>query len=270
VPPELVLFSEADASLRVEPSVLFSEPFSFFLSLSVSFDRALTDLSSFGKELPIFLETYGLLCFYSLTVLLVQLSCSRCTIRGQLEHVLVRLAEVEGRLTKESHNSSKPPASDGLRRKPHSQRKQSDKKSGGQHGHTGHSLQMVEQPDRIVSHRPRKCLHCHEPLEAVAGRVIERRQVHDLPVWRVQVSEHRVEEVLCPRCQGESRGTFPAEVSAPAQYGPGIRALAVYLHQYPLVPLQRTCEMLSELCGCLVSEGTLAGSSALQRRWGQL
>jgi transposase len=97
----------------------------------------------------------------------------------------------------------------------------------------------------------------------VGGHVVERRQVQDLPVWRVEVSEHRVEEVICPSCQQASRGTFPAEVSAAAQYGPGIRALAVYLHQYQLVPMQRTCQMRSRLCGCEISEGTLAGWVAL-------
>jgi transposase len=170
-----------------------------------------------------------------------------------------RLAELEGRLAKDSHNSSKPPSSDGLGRKRYSPRKPSGKKSGGQRGHAGHSLQMVEQADTIVTHRPRECAHCHQPLEGVAGQVIERRQVQDLPVWRVEVKEHQVEEVRCPCCQHASRGSFPAEVSAPVQYGPGVRALAVYLHQYQLVPMQRTCEMLSELCGCEVSEGTLAG-----------
>jgi transposase len=170
-----------------------------------------------------------------------------------------RVAELEGQLAKDSHNSSKPPSSDGLVRKPQSQRKPSGKKSGGQRGHAGHHLQLVEQPDAIVTHRPKQCVHCQEPLEGVSGQVIERRQVQDLPVWRVMVSEHQVEEVRCPCCQQASRGSFPSEVSAPAQYGPGVRALAVYLHQYQLVPMQRTCEMLSELCGCEISEGTLAG-----------
>jgi transposase len=167
------------------------------------------------------------------------------------------LAELERRLVKDSHNSSKPPSSDTMGRKPHSQRKASGKKSGGQRGHAGHSLQMAEKPDTIVLHRRSECFQCQQPLEGVAGQIIECRQVQDLPVWRVVVSEHQIEQVTCPHCQQANRGTFPAEVNAPIQYGPGIRALGVYLHQYQLVPLQRTCEMLWELCGSEVSEGTL-------------
>ena len=32
-------------------------------------------------------------------------------------------------------------------------------------------------------------------LEAVAGQVSERRQIHDLPVLRLEVREHQVEQV---------------------------------------------------------------------------
>ncbi len=46
---------------------------------------------------------------------------------------------------------------------------------------------MVERPDTIVVDRRRECVHCREPLEGVAGQVIERRQVQDLSVWRVEV-----------------------------------------------------------------------------------
>lgn len=84
-------------------------------------------------------------------------------LREQVGQLQERVAELEGQLAKDSHNSSKPPSSDGLGRKPYSQRKPSGKKSGGQRGHVGHSLQMVESPDTLVSHRPSECAHCHEP-----------------------------------------------------------------------------------------------------------
>jgi transposase len=54
------------------------------------------------------------------------------------EKVLACLREVEGQLTKDSHNSSKPPSSDGPRRK--QQRQRSEKKIGGQPGHAGRTL----------------------------------------------------------------------------------------------------------------------------------
>lgn len=178
-------------------------------------------------------------------------------LRQQLDQIGTRLREVEGRLAKESHNSSKPPSSDGPGRKTHSQRKPSGKKTGGQPGHTGRTLMQMVRPDEVVRHRPAACAHCQQPLEGVQGQVKERRQVQDLPAVRLVVREHQVEEVRCPACQNMSEGSFPAGVQAPTQYGPNVRALAVYLHQYQLVPLARTCELLEDLYDCHLSEGAL-------------
>ena len=175
----------------------------------------------------------------------------------QINQLAERLQRVEGQLAKDSHNSSKPPSSDGPRRKPRSQRHRSEKPTGGQAGHPGRTLMQVASPDEVVQHRPVVCTHCQQPLEGVAGQIKERRQVHDVPEIRLLVREHQVEEVCCPACQRLSRGTFPAEVEAPVQYGPQMRALAVYLHEYQLVPLARVSELLADLCGCEVSEGTL-------------
>jgi transposase len=66
-------------------------------------------------------------------------------LRQVLEELLRRLGEVEGKLAKDSHNSSKPPSSDGLLRKRASRRKRSEKKPGGQAGHPGHTLSVVLQ-----------------------------------------------------------------------------------------------------------------------------
>ncbi len=178
-------------------------------------------------------------------------------LRQMLEEMLRRLGEVEGKLAKDSHTSSKPPSSDGLGRKRVSLRKKSEQKPGGQAGHPGRTLLAVEKPDEVVRHRPVVCQHCQQPLEEVAGRVKERRQVHDLPEMRLRVCEHRVEEVPCPACGQQNVGTFPAEALAPVQYGPNVQALAVYLHQGQLVPMARTCEVLEEVCGCHLSQGTL-------------
>src|SRR5437667_4429724 len=178
-------------------------------------------------------------------------------LRQMLEEMLRRLGEVEGKLAKDSHKNSKPPSSDGLGRKRLSLRKKSEKKPGGQAGHPGRTLLAVETPDEVVRHRPVICQHCQQPVEEVAGLVKERRPVHDLPEMRLRVCEHHVEEVLCPACGQQNVGTFPAEVMAPVQYGPHVQALAVYLHQGQLVPMARTCEVLDEVCGCHLSQGTL-------------
>jgi len=72
---------------------------------------------------------------------------------------------------------------------------------------------------------------------------------------RLVVREHQVEEVCCPACKHIGVGSFPAGVEAPAKYGPNLRALGVYLHEYQLVPLGRVSELISDLYDCQVSEG---------------
>ncbi len=182
----------------------------------------------------------------------------KAALREQLEQILRRLSEVEGQLAKDSHNSSKPPSSDGVARKSRKQRKRSEKQTGGQPGHAGRTLLQVSSPDAVVCHRPGVCAHCQHELSAVPGSMKERRQVHDLPEVRLVVQEHQVEEVQCPACGWRTEGSFPRGVEAPVQYGPNLRAVAVYLQQYQLVPLARTCELLEDLYDCRVSEGTLA------------
>ncbi len=89
-----------------------------------------------------------------------------------------RIAELEAQLGKDSHNSSKLPASDGLRKRTRSQRQASGKRSGGQTEHRGQTLPRVTTPDVVETHRPAQCARCHHALDHAGGRVRETRQVH--------------------------------------------------------------------------------------------
>jgi len=184
-------------------------------------------------------------------------------LKEQLARATARIKELEDRLGKDSRTSSKPPSSDGLARLPRSSRRPSGKRPGGQAGHAGHTLTMVEQPDEVVRHRPAVCRQCHADLSGVAGSVVERRQVLDVPEIRLLAHEHQLEAICCPTCHTTSLGSFPASVSAPVQYGPNVQALAVYLHHGQLLPTARTCEVLATLCGCHISEATLVQWSEL-------
>lgn len=167
------------------------------------------------------------------------------------------------RLAKDSRTSSKPPSSDGLGRLPRRSRRPGGKRPGGQPGHAGHTLLMVEQPDDVVRHCPQVCSQCGADLREVPGLIAERRQVLDMPPMRLLAHEHQIEAIGCPNCQSTTLGCFPVSVSAPVQYGPHLQALAVYLHQGQLLPTARTCEALAALCGCQISEGTLLQWSEL-------
>src|SRR5207245_8194044 len=92
-------------------------------------------------------------------------------LKEQLAQANARIKDLEERLAQDSRTSSKPPSSDGLARLPRRSRRPSGKPPGGQVGHAGHTLTMVEQPDEVVRHRPEMCSQCHQDLSAVPGIV---------------------------------------------------------------------------------------------------
>jgi transposase len=94
-------------------------------------------------------------------------------------------------------------------------------------------------------------------LEAVTVSGIEKRQVFDLPQPRVEVTEHQGEIKRCPDCGAENRASFPEGVTQLVQYGSEIRALAVYLNQYQMLPLERVRETFADVFEHPLAEGTI-------------
>jgi transposase len=191
------------------------------------------------------------------------LQAENAALRVQVAALVARVQELEARQAKDSHNSSKPPSSDGLARKPRktkSLRQRSGKKPGAQLGHRGETLRLVATPDVVVEHRPAWCLHYRAPLPGSEPVVLrERRQVHELPPVRLVVTEHQALHVRCSGCAQVSVGTFPMEAPSRAQYGPQVRAVAVYLVEQQLVPLGRVQQLLDDLFGLRLGRGTLVG-----------
>jgi transposase len=180
----------------------------------------------------------------------------------QLAQLTEQLKALHERLAKDSHNSHLPPSSDRFSRQPKSLRKKSGKKPGGQQGHRGHSLLFSACPDEVMVHAVDRCEHCQADLTLVSPSEGERRQVVDVPPPRLLVREHRSEQKRCPQCQQITVASFPAEARAPVQYGPRIAAMAIYLVQQQLLPLARAGEVLEDLLGASMSEGTLCDLSA--------
>ena len=178
----------------------------------------------------------------------------------QIATLTARVQTLEAQLNKDSHNSHKPPSSDGpaKRPRPRSLRTKSGKPTGGQDGHPGQTRRLVETPQVIIPHLPRVCECCGLPLAEAPEVGRERRQVSEIPQPGPEVSEHQAIQKVCRVCQTVTAGEFPPEVTQPVQYGPRAKAAAVYLQSYQLLSYERTAEAMRDLFGLDLSEGTLA------------
>jgi transposase len=177
----------------------------------------------------------------------------------RIEQLEAEVGELRRRVGQNSRNSSKPPSSDSPFTKPapRSLRRRSGRKPGGQPGHPGSTLALVANPEERRRHEPGPCTGCGADLRDAPEVGVERRQVFDLPPMTVRVTEHQLIARRCA-CGTTTCGTAPQGVSAPAQYGPRITAIVLYLYVGQFLSKKRTAAALAELFATPVSEGTVA------------
>ena len=184
--------------------------------------------------------------------------------QAQIAELRARVQALEDQLATQSRNSSKPPSSDSLTKQTRSLRQPSGRKTGGQPGHPGTTLQQVAVPDQPRLHEPAQCVACGASLAEVTGKPDpERRHVFDLPPLKVEVTEQRVLRKACAACGHRHRGTFPVGVACGASSGAGVKGVLTSLNQAPLLPSERSGPMVGDVCGQPVSEGTLEAAITL-------
>ena len=161
-----------------------------------------------------------------------------------------------GKPEKNSSNSSIPPTQESIAarelRRTKSLRKPSGKPSGGQPGHKGSTLQSVSTPDRIIKHEPAYCKCCGRSLDGVQYRKIRKTQVIDIK-FVVETSEEQYYEKVC-ECGCVNNCDAP---NCRIKYGDNIRALVTYLNVVQCIPFKRIAELVSDLSGQKISEGTV-------------
>lgn len=152
-----------------------------------------------------------------------------------------------------STNSSLPPSQD-----PHRQRGSKGKgaarqrRPGGQPGHEGATLQPDPHPDRIEP----IAIDCRTlPAGRYKPAGYEARQVIDIEIHK-HVTEYRA-EILEDERGRQFVAPFPEGVTRPVQYGNTVKAQAVYLSQWQLLPYERVGDHFSSQCGLPLSPGSV-------------
>ena len=167
----------------------------------------------------------------------------------------VRMQTLEGQPQKDSHNSHLPPSqSPPLPVK--NLRQPTGRQTGGQPGHPGHTLKMVDQPTRSFTCTVDHCQACGRDLRHQPVNSYERRQVFDIPHLQLEVIEYRVEKKRCS-CGHLTPAAFPVGVEAPVQYGVNLQTLVSLLDTHGFLSRECTCDMVEYLTGQRLSEATI-------------
>lgn len=170
-----------------------------------------------------------------------------------------RIEELEEQIKKlstkkTSKNSSNPPSQDkGKVERTQSLRKSSGLSSGGQPGHKGSTLELTSKPDVIVKHKSENCQKCGKELSDKAGRLSKFYQVVDIPEMKPIWTEHQDIETKCD-CGHRNREELPGRG---VNYGARVKAFISYLSVQHYTPVRRIAEILEEIYGLKMSEGTI-------------
>jgi transposase len=179
-------------------------------------------------------------------------------LRATLEVMIMLVQIMANRLSLTSRNSSLPPSTDRFKdqdkNKDNSDDEGKDKKRtrGGQLGRIGTTLQKVDDPDEI------EILEVDQttlPPGTYQEIGFEIRQVFDIDIRRL-VTEYRA-QVLEDQFGKRYTAPFPAEVTKAVQYGNGVKAQAVYLSQYQLIPYLRVQEQFQDQFQLPISVGSI-------------
>jgi transposase len=183
---------------------------------------------------------------------------------NELKELRERVRSLEAQFIRDSHNSSQPPSSDGLKKRSSvpiprtkSLRPKSANPGGAQPGHPPHFLKQEPNPDRLVLSPVHRCFRCNRVLGREALLQYETRQVIDLVKGQRFVVEYRAEMKLCPQCGSMNHGEFPDEARAYVCYGPEVKRVALYFMAYQLIPPLRIVEIFLHLHGIKIAEGSL-------------
>jgi transposase len=171
-------------------------------------------------------------------------------LKSMIELLILIVTLLSQRLGLNSKNSSKPPSTDPNRKK--NSRSQGDRKPGGQPGHEGKTLLQFDDPDYVEEiDIDRRTL----PRGEYRVDGYEARQVVDIDISRI-VTEYRAQIVVNEAGQ-RFVAEFPDKVGASIQYGDSIKAHAVYLSQFQLLPYNRIVDYFCDQIEIPVSEGSI-------------
>ncbi len=176
----------------------------------------------------------------------------------QIRLLTARVAELEAKLNippKTPSNSSLPPSKGQKANRP-------EKAKKPRKGRPGVARKLAEHPDHVREVFAGTCLECGKAASPADQPDVHAYDHIDLPEIKPVVTRINIHSGTCVHCGKRIAGTPPADMPAGSPFGPGIAALAVYLHTRQMVSYNRLVEMMKGLFGLEISEGAIANMFA--------
>ena len=177
---------------------------------------------------------------------------------SEIRKLKARLSKYE-EPPKNSGNSSVPPAQDPIpdrvARRTRSLRKPSGRKSGGQPNHKGHTLEFDGAADEEVRIVPEICELCGRPLDG--SRASEASSHYEIDFVVVPRVVRTVSYRCRCTCGHVTKSLLPEGMRHGLEYGRNVKSVVTYLAEEQCVSFKRTSQMMREVFGVGVGEGTV-------------
>lgn len=175
-------------------------------------------------------------------------------LRKKIVELTDKLAVLEGRMKKNSTNSSIPPSTNAFKKTTtFSTREKSGRKAGGQKGHTGYTINLDGFEKQTSDIKEGVC-SCGGDIEFCDDKY-QSRKIFDFKI-SMHVKEERAHSGVCVTCGKQFQSQFSDDFTAPVKYGENIKAFVAMLNEYGNVSDKKTAEITSSLCGDKINMST--------------
>ena len=183
------------------------------------------------------------------------------SMKSTFDLLILIISLLVNRLGINSSNSSKPPSQDPNRDKEKDNKKRKmrkdkglKRKPGAQKGHKGSTLTKNDKPDEIENIEiDLRTIPAGDYFDAG----YDSRQVFDVEI-KMHIKEYRAQILEDKNTGKQFVASFPNDVTKSVQYGSGIRAQAVYMSIFQMIPLARILDYFKEQAGLVVSKGSIS------------
>ncbi len=182
---------------------------------------------------------------------LEQLRAENARLEAEVERLTLRVLELEAELSGRGTGSPRPP--DWV--KPNKPERSSTKKARKKRDKN--FARRRGAPTRQVVHAAQSCPHCGCTLKG--GSVKRHREVIELVVSPVEVTDHLLMERVCPQCEKAVTPTLGAADGVVGQhrFGPRLLALITFWHEASRMTVRMIQEQVKTLFGVHVSVGAI-------------